>query len=94
MNLCQSLVSLICLGLGLPAAAFDLQGHRGARGHAPENTLPAFERALQIGVSTLELDIGISADGVPIYLADLLEIRKVMDETGVNHAIRAGDSIP
>jgi len=37
---------------------------------------------------------GISADGVPIYLADLLEIRKVMDETGVNHAIRAGDSDP
>ena len=37
---------------------------------------------------------GISADGVPIYLADLLEIRKVMDETGVNHAIRAGDSTP
>jgi hypothetical protein len=37
---------------------------------------------------------GISADGVPIYLADLLEIRKVMDETGVDHAIRAGDSIP
>jgi hypothetical protein len=37
---------------------------------------------------------GISADGVPIYLADLFEIRKVMDETGVNHAIRAGDSIP
>ena len=35
-----------------------------------------------------------SLDDVPIYLADVLEIRKVMDETGVNHAIRAGDSIP
>ena len=45
------------------AAAFDLQGHRGARGLAPENTLPAFERALAIGVHTLELDVGLSQIG-------------------------------
>ena len=32
------------------AGAFDLQGHRGARGLAPENTLPAFAKALSIGV--------------------------------------------
>jgi len=48
------------------AAAFDLQGHRGARGLMPENTLPAFARALAIGVSTLELDLAISADGVVV----------------------------
>jgi glycerophosphoryl diester phosphodiesterase len=46
--------------------AFDLQGHRGARGLAPENTLAAFERALEIGVTTLELDIAITADGIPV----------------------------
>ncbi|MGJ8534944.1 MAG: glycerophosphodiester phosphodiesterase [Alphaproteobacteria bacterium] len=45
------------------AMAFDLQGHRGARGLMPENTLPAFAEALSIGVSTLELDVGITADG-------------------------------
>ena len=56
--------------LTLGAAAFDLQGHRGARGLAPENTLPAFERALAIGVSTLELDIGVSADGVVVVAHD------------------------
>src|SRR5512138_1431017 len=44
--------------------AFDLQGHRGARGHAPENTLPGFERALALGVTTFELDVGVSRDGV------------------------------
>ena len=33
--------------------AFDLQGHRGARGLAPENTLAGFDTALAIGVSTL-----------------------------------------
>lgn len=42
--------------------AFDVQGHRGARGLAPENTLPAFRRALEEGVTTLELDLAVSAD--------------------------------
>lgn len=41
---------------------FDLQGHRGARGLLPENTIPAFRRALELGVTTLELDVVISAD--------------------------------
>jgi len=50
--------------------AFDLEGHRGARGLAPENTLPAFERALAVGVDTLELDIGITADGVVVVSHD------------------------
>lgn len=45
------------------AQAFDLQGHRGARGLLPENTLPAFERALELGVTTLELDIAVTKDG-------------------------------
>jgi glycerophosphoryl diester phosphodiesterase len=48
------------------AHAFDLEGHRGARGLAPENTLPAFARALSIGVSTLELDVGVTRDGVVV----------------------------
>jgi glycerophosphoryl diester phosphodiesterase len=55
-----------------PAAgqAFDLQGHRGARGLAPENTLPAFEQALALGVDTLELDIGVTADVVVVIAHD------------------------
>ena len=52
------------------AFAFDLQGHRGARGLMPENTLPAFERALQLGVTTLELDIGVTADGIVVVAHD------------------------
>jgi len=40
----------------------EIQGHRGARGHAPENTLPSFLKALEIGVDVLELDVVISAD--------------------------------
>lgn len=41
---------------------FDLQGHRGARGLMPENTIPAFLEALRWQVSTLELDLVVSAD--------------------------------
>ncbi len=42
------------------AAAFDLQGHRGARGLAPENTLAGFKVALDLGVSTLETDLAVT----------------------------------
>ncbi len=44
------------------AQTFDWQGHRGCRGLMPENTLPAFQKALDLGVTTLELDVVISAD--------------------------------
>jgi glycerophosphoryl diester phosphodiesterase len=60
-------LSLWCAGAAL---AFDAQGHRGARGLAPENTLAAFERALAIGVTTLELDVVLSAEGVPVISHD------------------------
>jgi glycerophosphoryl diester phosphodiesterase len=41
---------------------FDIQGHRGARGLFPENTIPAFIRALELGVTTIELDVVITKD--------------------------------
>ena len=66
------------LGLVLPVAAtlagcaatFDLQGHRGTRGLMPENTLPAFVKALEIGVTTLELDTNITRDGIVVIAHD------------------------
>ncbi|KAL8276519.1 hypothetical protein RQP46_011067 [Phenoliferia psychrophenolica] len=45
------------------AKYFDLQGHRGGRGHTVENTLPAFADALINGVTSLELDTGLTKDG-------------------------------
>ncbi len=63
------LAAAIC-ALVAPASAFELQGHRGARGLLPENTLAGFERTLEIGVTTLELDIAITADGVPVIAHD------------------------
>ncbi len=47
---------------GAAAGSIDIQGHRGARGIQPENTLPAFETALDLGVTTLELDLHFTAD--------------------------------
>jgi glycerophosphoryl diester phosphodiesterase len=41
----------------------DIQGHRGARGLAPENSIPAFILATSLGVNTLEMDLVVSKDG-------------------------------
>ena len=66
MRIAVLLAGLLCL----PALALDIEGHRGARGLMPENTLPAFAKALSLGVTTLELDLGISADGVAVVAHD------------------------
>src|ERR1044072_4296872 len=60
----------VVLVLAAPANAFDLQGHRGVRGLAPENTLAAFETALAIGVTTLELDLAMTKDDVLVVSHD------------------------
>jgi glycerophosphoryl diester phosphodiesterase len=64
------LALLVLATLAVAAPAFDLQAHRGGRGLRPESTLPAFENALHIGVTTLETDIAITADGVPVLSHD------------------------
>lgn len=55
----------------------DIQGHRGCRGLMPENTIPAFQKAIDIGVTTLELDVVISKDHQVV----------VSHEPFMNHAI-------
>lgn len=45
-------------------------GHRGAAGLAPENTLPAFDRGVAEGVDGIELDVHLSADGIPVVIHD------------------------
>ena len=63
-------IVIVSVVLCSAAGAFDLQGHRGARGLAPENTLPAFATALSIGVTTLELDLAMTSDGVLVVSHD------------------------
>jgi glycerophosphoryl diester phosphodiesterase len=62
INRFASLTALLLAAACGSAIALDLQGHRGARGLAPENTLPGFALTLGIGVTTLELDIAITRD--------------------------------
>lgn len=52
--------------------SFDLQGHRGARGLWPENTLAGFARTLALGVRSLELDCAVCRDGVAVTSHDPL----------------------
>ncbi|HMN78513.1 MAG TPA: glycerophosphodiester phosphodiesterase [Burkholderiaceae bacterium] len=64
-------------------APLDLQAHRGGRGQWPENTLTAFEQAIRLGVTTLELDVSLSLDGVPVVSHDTrLNPAITRDESG------------
>jgi glycerophosphoryl diester phosphodiesterase len=63
---CMAALLLLAVVPAQAAQGLDLQGHRGARGLAPENTLAAFATALGIGATTLELDLGVSRDGVVV----------------------------
>ncbi len=62
-TLLAALAAIFCTS-ALAQGQIDLQGHRGARGLLPENTLAAFERAIQLGVTTLELDVVATKDDV------------------------------
>ena len=53
-----------------PARTLDLQGHRGCRGLRPENTLAGFRHAISLGVNTIELDLGLTRDGVLVVAHD------------------------
>jgi glycerophosphoryl diester phosphodiesterase len=72
-RLAAALLALAVLLAG-PAAAqpsgFDLQAHRGGRGETTEESLRAFAKAIELGVTTLELDIGITKDGQPLVWHD------------------------
>jgi glycerophosphoryl diester phosphodiesterase len=56
-------------------------GHRGASAAAPQNTLAAFRKAMELGADGVELDVQLSADGVPVVMHDLT-VDKTTDGTG------------
>ncbi len=62
----HALAPLLLTLMAAPSLAFDLEGHRGTRGLAPENTLAAFRRALEIGVTTIETDMAVTKDDVVV----------------------------
>lgn len=59
-------IALASLGLSAQAQKFDLQGHMGARGLMPENTVGGMLRALDLGVKTLNMDVVITKDSLPV----------------------------
>jgi len=62
MKLIVSILILLSQ-ISLMAQKPIIQGHRGCRGEFPENTLPAFQHALEMGITVLEMDVCMSADG-------------------------------
>ncbi|NBU00009.1 MAG: hypothetical protein EBT59_13000 [Betaproteobacteria bacterium] len=54
-----------------PKPWVDLQGHRGAAGLLPENTIPSFAKAVEIGVHTLELDVVMTKDDVMVISSNI-----------------------
>ncbi|MDA0185515.1 glycerophosphodiester phosphodiesterase family protein [Solirubrobacter phytolaccae] len=62
----SGLILLASAPTALAAEAFDLESHRGGRGLRPENTLASFGHSLRLGVTTLELDTGVTKDGVVV----------------------------
>src|SRR5436190_19844962 len=66
------LLLLVCLATfsAMAAEKIEVHGHRGARAMRPENTLPAFEYAIEQGVDALELDMAVTRDGVLVVSHD------------------------
>ncbi|MCK2149924.1 MULTISPECIES: glycerophosphodiester phosphodiesterase [Marinobacter] len=60
-------------------------GHRGAKGEAPENTLPGFIHAYRHGIRHFELDLVLSKDGIPVLVHDLTVTRTTSHTGDVGH---------
>jgi len=74
---------LLAVNLLSAQSRIDVQGHRGARGLMPENTIPAMLEAVRLGVTTLELDVVISADGqVVVSHEPWINAEICLDSTG------------
>ena len=74
---------VLCMACKPEHKSIDVQGHRGCRGLLPENTIPAFIKAVELGVNTLELDVVISGDGqVVVSHEALLNPKICMSPTG------------
>ncbi len=83
-----STISAVSPPAAARAPSFDLQAHRGGRGETTEESLRAFAKSLELGVSTLELDVVITKDGQPLVWHDPMILAEKCADTG--HAF-AGD---
>ena len=86
-------LGVVLLALSGCATRFDLQAHRGGRGLMPENTLAAFSKALEIGVTTLELDVGVTKDGVVVVSHDRFLNADIVRDAQGRHLPARGPTI-
>ena len=81
-----AVLAVVVLTVAPPVAAeprdFDLQAHAGGRGQATGESLRAFAKSLELGVSTLELDINITKDRQPLVWHDPIIDPQQCDDTG------------
>jgi glycerophosphoryl diester phosphodiesterase len=75
------------------AEDFYVIGHRGAAGLAPENTLAAFSKALEIGVDGVELDVQLSADGIAVVYHDF-RLKPDITRTADGEWLESEDRLP
>src|SRR4051812_3424321 len=73
---------------------FDAQGHRGARGLRPENTLPSFELAMDLGVTAIETDLHLTSDDVPVLSHDPWITEALTQQRPGTTAPQTGDHPP
>ncbi|MAM64097.1 MAG: hypothetical protein CMF92_00585 [Candidatus Marinimicrobia bacterium] len=74
---------LLFISCNKDIAFLDVQGHRGARGLFPENTIEGFKRTIELDISTLELDLVITKDHIPIVYHDFyINPNLCLDENG------------
>jgi glycerophosphoryl diester phosphodiesterase len=90
-------VAVLCASVAAQADApvqFDIQGHRGARGLMPENSMPAFRKALSLRVPTLELDLRLTEDRVFVVYHDAkLDPKRCVYDDGHKVKKRAIDQL-
>lgn len=91
-----STLFICCKNENMLVDNLDIQGHRGCRGLMPENTIPGFIRALETGVNTLEMDVGITKDSQVVvshdpffhhHIATAPNGKEITEETMLSHNI-------
>jgi glycerophosphoryl diester phosphodiesterase len=86
VRLGAALVAIAVVALATPVDAqsrdFDLQAHAGGRGQATGESLRAFAKSIELGVSTLELDINITKDRQPLVWHDPIVDAQQCADTG------------
>jgi glycerophosphoryl diester phosphodiesterase len=85
----MALVACVFLTVATRAGAVELVVHRGDNGHAPENTLAAAQRCIDMGIEYLEFDVRRSQDGVHYVLHDPT-VDRTTDGTGAIRSLTSG----